>query len=353
MSRFHSFGLVKRCVLVGLCLLELACRSQSGVPPGIEFTRLPPAGEGSPDVFHTIEGRVNGARPGQRIVLFSRSGVWWVQPFADRPFTAIRNDSTWTSSIHVGSAYAAMLVDASYKPPPTLNELPESSGPVHAVLTADSSMLDHGSSKSLSFSGYDWSVRNTPGSPAGTRNLYDAANAWVDPKGQLHLRIAKTAAGWTSAEVDLSRSLGYGSYGFVVRDVSHLESPVVLTISSWDGSSPYREMDIEISRWGEISGKNSQYVVQPYYVAANVVRFLSPAGPLRYSFDWQPGRVVFQTARSPGGVNSELVFAHTFTSGVQTPGNEAIHINFYVFDDRRTRLERGTEVVIEKFEYLP
>ncbi len=37
--------------------------------------------------------------------------------------------------------------------------------------------------------------------------------------GFLHLKIAKTPAGWSSAEVDLSRSLGYGSYRFVVGDI--------------------------------------------------------------------------------------------------------------------------------------
>lgn len=55
------------------------------------------------------------------------------------------------------------------------------------------------------------------------------------------------------------------------------------------GSAADREMDIEISRWGELTGKNSQYVIQPSYIAANVVRFLSPPGRLTYSFDLGAG----------------------------------------------------------------
>ena len=35
------------------------------------------------------------------------------------------------------------------------------------------------------------------------------------------------------------------------------------------------------------------------------------------------------------------------------PGNETIRMNLYVFRRSGTPLERGTEVVIEKFEYLP
>src|SRR5438874_413165 len=88
-------SLAQNKALLFVCILLGGCRSRQGDPkPSIEFTQLPPAGQGSPDLLHTIEGRVTGARPGQRIVLFARSGVWWVQPLADRPFTAIQPDST-------------------------------------------------------------------------------------------------------------------------------------------------------------------------------------------------------------------------------------------------------------------
>ncbi|HXB69386.1 MAG TPA: glycoside hydrolase family 16 protein [Candidatus Acidoferrales bacterium] len=354
--RSNSIALMGMGGVLGIvCLLTMDCRSRHAeAPPSIEFTRLPPAGEGSPDLVDSIAGRVTGARPGQRIVLFARSGVWWVQPLAGEPFTTIQQDSTWKNSTHPGTSYAALLVDAGYKPPLTVNSLPLKGGPVQAVATAEGPMLDHASLKTLDFSGYEWVIHQTPANPAGTRNLYDAANAWVDPKGFLHLRIAQTSAGWRSAEIDLFRSLGYGSYRFVVSDVSHLEPPVVLTISAWDGSGPYREMDIEVSRWGELTGKNTQYVVQPYFVAANVVRFLSPPGRLTYSFDWEPGRVAFRTVRgSQSAGKPDVVAAHVFTSGVPEPGGESVHMNLYVFDNRRVRLQHGAEVIIEKFEYLP
>jgi hypothetical protein len=338
-----------------ICLMPTGCGSpRDRVPPSIEFTRLPPAGAGSSDIVYPIRGRVKGAKKGQRIVLFARDGMWWVQPLVERPFTVIQQDSTWKSSTHPGTAYAALLVDGDYEPPATANVLPKKGGRVHAILVADGSALDQTPVKKLNFSGYEWVIRQAPGNPAGTRNLYDAANAWVDASGFLHLRIANHAAGWTSAEVYLPRSLGYGSYHFVVRDVAHLEPPVVLTISTWDGTAPYREMDVEISRWGEVSGKNTQYVVQPYYVPANVVRFLSPPGRLTYSFDWEPGRVAFRTVRGTESAGKQEPLAgHVFTSGVPSPGSEAVHLNLFVFDNRRVRLQHGVEVIIEKFEYLP
>jgi hypothetical protein len=351
-----QFGFVKKGSPLGFaCLMAIGCRPPNAqVAPSIEFTRLPPADEGSSEVLYTIEGRVKGARPDQKIVLFARSGVWWVQPQVEQPFTPIQRDSTWRTSTHPGSAYAALLVNPDYKPPSTVNILPQKGGPVQSVAVAAGAVLEQPVLKKLDFSGYDWLVRQVPGNPAGTRNQYEAANAWVDPKGFLHLRIRKTSSGWTSAEVALSRSFGYGSYRFVVSDISHLESPVVLAISTWDASGPYREMDVEISRFGEPSGKNTQYVVQPYYVPANVVRFFSPAGRLTYSFDWAPGRVAFRTVRGLGtAIKADLVAAHVFTSGVPSPGSETVHMNLYTFDNGRVRLQNGAEVIIEKFEYLP
>jgi hypothetical protein len=345
----------KSALLLFFWIFASGCRSRQSDPkPSIEFTQLPPAGPGNPDVLNTIEGRVTGARSGQRIVLFARSGVWWVQPLAEQPFTAIQADSTWKNSTHPGNAYAALLVDPEYSPPLTVNDLPQTGGAVRAVATIEGPMLAQPAHKTLHFSGYEWEIRETVGNPQGSRNSYNPANAWVDKRGLLHLRIAKNGIGWSSAEVDLSRSLGYGSYRFVVQDISHLEPAVVLNLSTWDDLGPYREMDIEISRWGEPTGKNAQYVVQPYYIAANVVRFMAPTGPLAYSFVWEPGQVSFTTIRGSGPRSkSDVVAAHIFTSGIPSPGRESVRMNLYVFDNKRSPLHHEVEVIIEKFEYLP
>jgi hypothetical protein len=73
-----------------------------------------------------------------------------------------------------------------------------------------------------------------------------------------------------------------------------------------------------------------------------------------YSFDWEPRRVSFQTGHgwAPGD-KSGVVAAHVFTSGVPSPGHEAVRINLYVFDNKQNPLRHEVEVIIEKFEYLP
>ncbi len=102
-------------------------------PPSIEFTKIPLAGEGGPDKLDTIEGRVTGALPEQRIVLFARSGSWWVQPLVDQPFTRIQPDSKWRNSIHLGTEYAALLVDPGYRPQAIMDFLPREGAGVIAV----------------------------------------------------------------------------------------------------------------------------------------------------------------------------------------------------------------------------
>jgi hypothetical protein len=330
-------------------------RAQSG--PSIEFTRVPPTAEGGPDKLDIIEGRVTGGRPGQQIVLYSKSGTWWIQPLLDEAFTQIRADSTWTNSTHVGTEYAALLVEPGYRPSATLNALPTTGGGVAAVTVAKGGSTGASVSKTLFFSGYEWRIRNAP-SDRGGGNQYDENNAWTDSDGALHLRIAKVAGEWKCAEVTLTRNLGYGTYSFRVRDTSQLEAAAVFTMFTWDYAGTdqsHREMDIEITRWGDTStSKNGQYVVQPFYVPENASRFAAPSGVLTHSFHWEPGRVSFRTVRgTEAGSKAGVVAEHVFTSGVPSPGVESTRLNLYIFRFAKEPLQMETEVVVDKFEYLP
>lgn len=123
--------LMRRCAwLVLLCLLLGSCQTHQAnlVPrsPAIEFTVVPMAEPGTPDKLIPIQGRVRGAQPGLHIVLYARAGnLWWVQPFADTPFTNIDSNFNWQNSIHPGTEYAALLVGPEFKPPATADTLPK------------------------------------------------------------------------------------------------------------------------------------------------------------------------------------------------------------------------------------
>ncbi|HET6889586.1 MAG TPA: sensor histidine kinase, partial [Pyrinomonadaceae bacterium] len=110
---------------------------QANYKPSIEVTRIPQADIGGRPVLETITGRVTGASVEHQVVLFARSGAWYVQPFADQPFTKIQADSTWSNSTHLGTDYAALLVAPGYFPPAVTFQLPNEGGAVLAVTTVD------------------------------------------------------------------------------------------------------------------------------------------------------------------------------------------------------------------------
>src|SRR4051794_28815338 len=85
-----------------LWFLAVGCRGSAVVTPVIEFSTVPEAADGSSQRLAPIAGRVVGAHPGQRIVLFARSESWWVQPLNTQPFTAIDANATWKTTIHLG-----------------------------------------------------------------------------------------------------------------------------------------------------------------------------------------------------------------------------------------------------------
>ena len=142
-----------------------------------------------------------------------------------------------------------------------------------------------------------------------------------------------------------------------MRDTSHLEPAVVFAMFTWDYAGDdqnNREMDIEISRWGDPASKNAQYEIQPFYVPANVARFTVPSGVLTHSFHWEPGRVSFKTVR--GSVTdsvSQVISEQVFTSGVPSAGVESVRMALYVYGRTDNPVQNDAEVIIEKFEYLP
>jgi len=329
-------------------LCQACRRNDRGNAPSITFTRIPqadPAGSVRNDI---IEGRVTGASPGQKIVLYAKTGKWWVQPLIDQPITELRPNFKWTNATHLGTHYAALLVKDGYRPQRVLDSLPEPGDNILAVAIVPGAVRSP--SPIVNFSGYQWRLRDAPSSRGGP-NVYSSSNISVDEQGAMHLRISKTEKDWSCAEASLTRNLGYGTYEFVVRGLETLEPAADFEIFTYDyasGALRNREMDIEISRWGDPANKNAQYELQPYEVATNVYRFNAPAGTLTFSLRWEQGRITFRTLRG-----STQVSEHAFTAGVPSPGIESIRFALYVYRAAVVKLQHPMEVVIERFTYYP
>jgi hypothetical protein len=370
MSRPHIFAHAATFSVLLVYFVLTGCHSSPTISaPTIAFSKVAAAYQESPyktDITERdyktdiTDGRVTGARPGQRIVLYAKTdGRWGVCPQSGQLFTNIEADGRWKASVHLGLQYAALLVDPTYNPPEQTESLPIVGNGVVALTVVDGEgpapVLP--SPKMLNFSGYEWATSTGPIFHAGSRNFFDPANVWTDERGALHLRISGSPGKWTAAEVKLKRSLGYGTYRFRVRDVSHLEPSAVLTLITWDGvgtESNRRELDVELGRWGYLDNTNVNYVVQPYYVPANYVAFRVPPGLYTHSFRWEPGKVMFSTVAGWGNTGAGRVISqHVFTSGVPTPEGETVRIALYVFHQGHIPLKNENEVIIDRFEYLP
>lgn len=326
-----------------------SCRRMRGSnTTSIAFTRIPqadPAGSARNDI---IEGRVTGASPGQKIVLYAKTGKWWVQPLIDQPMTDLRPNFTWTNATHLGTHYAALLVKDGFRPQSALDSLPPTDDNILATAVVPGAARPP--SSVVDFSGYQWRLRDAPSSRGG-QNPYSSSNIRVDEEGAMHLRISKTETDWSCAEASMTRNLGYGTYEMVVRGLDTLELAAVFDMFTYDyasGTLHNREMNIEISHWGDPANKNAQYMLQPYYIADNVHRFNIPAGTLTFSLRWEQDRATFRTLRG-----STVVSEYAFTAGVPAPGIESMRVALYIFRNSPAKLQHPMEVVIERFTYFP
>jgi hypothetical protein len=355
---FVSSVAVTAIFCAGVSLFVGCRRGPSTQAAVIEFSRIPQADGGGRETQDIIEGIVKGAQPGQQIVLYAKSGRWWVQPLVTHPFTKLAAQASvmkWTNATHLGTEYAALLVEPGYHPAPAMDDLPKPGASPRGTVVAMARTKGAASppSKILEFSGYQWRLRDTPSSRGGANNNYSSKNVWTDPAGALHMKIARNGHDWTCAEISLTRSLGYGTYKVTVRDASKLDEADVFTMFTWDYARPDEnnsEMDMEYRHWPG-SGENFEYVVSPFYAGQNAMRAFMPPMTLIHSLRWEPGRAAFQTVRAshPAG---KVVAENTFTSSIPVHGIETFRMCLY---ERYHRLpsQENSEVVIEKFEYFP
>eukprot|EP00775_Hariotina_reticulata_P003088 gene3088-3367_t len=99
---------------------------------------------------------------------------------------------------------------------------------------------------------YCWYKRDSDGNPQGPNsNVFDDTNVLVNQAGQLVLQVTRTATTptttYTSGEVFLDRSLGFGDYIFVVQTpASAIHHKLVA--SPFIYADDNREFDIEYAR---------------------------------------------------------------------------------------------------------
>jgi hypothetical protein len=305
-----------------------------------------------------------------RVAVFINVFGWWTKPSWSAPLTTIAADGTWSCAVVTGGSdacatdFAAYLVPSTYAPPllggqsQLPSELDQNSV---AQITASRSPP----ATLLSFAGYDWRVKSTGNCQWGPGpNYYSDStnNVWLDSQQRLHLRLTHRNNQWQCAEVGLGRSLGYGTYKFLLETpADNFDPNVVLGFFTWsdDAAFNHRELDIEFSKWGyPPNANNAQFVVQPFTKPQHLVAFFEPAGvpTSTHSLTWEPSRVLFQSLRGFDPYTSQIarvIRQWTFTTAAQIPppGDESAHINLWLFNSVPPSDGREVEVVIHDFQF--
>jgi len=111
-------------------------RETEETTPEISITSVPVAEAGTM-ATRPLQGFVRAKNPQKyKVVLYTLGGdIWWVQPFTTAPLTDVGPDGHWERETHGGTAYAALLVNASYEPEPKLAIIPKPRDKVLAVAT--------------------------------------------------------------------------------------------------------------------------------------------------------------------------------------------------------------------------
>ena len=256
---------------------------QPGKPEGRavgQFTTIPPAAVGGSERVAPIAGRATGIRPGQRIVLYAKSGVWWVQPLTSR---AVHDASGRTRPGEHDPSRHGVRGPARRRPAigPRLRTeaLPQPGGGVIAVASVKGTGDSRTAAPSADLQRLRMACASDPQRPRWPERLRPGQR--LDRRGgALHLSW-RSATGAGRAEVILDararlrhirlhrpRHVEAGS-GCGLRHV-HL--------GRQGAEQNHRELDIEISQWGDPAWPTRSTCIQPYYVPANVARFSAPAG---------------------------------------------------------------------------
>ncbi len=332
-------------------------------PPSIVFTFVPPYGS-----FQNLQGRVTCVTPDDyKVAVYIFVSGWWTKPTFASPLTYVQSDGSWICDITTGGTdqnatqIVAFLVPNGYDPPPLSGSQtlpPELFTHAVAQVHADRPPIY----RTLEFSGYTWKVKasETPAGPGPNYFSDSLSDVWVDAGGRLHLRIVYRNNRWYCTEVFSAVPMGYGIYTFTLGSrVDLLDMNVVLGLFTWDDTSPdysHREIDIEFSRWGEVTGDNAQYVVQPWTTAGNRHRFNMTLQTNRslHSFDWNTARIQFSSFQGDAPPPANLIESWQYTGADIPPEGAAnAHLNLWLLNGSPPSDGQTVEVIVESFEFVP
>ena len=346
--------------------LQIPFLARAWCPPEITITSMPAYGSSG-----YIQGTTQCAAPASyRIAVYIYTTSWWAKPYAASPLTAIQSDGSWSCNVTTGAGdteatrFAAFLVPTSYTPPLLLgaSTLPDElyTRSVDYQIANRTAVY-----RQITFAGRTWNVKRSDGTVGPGPNYFSDStdDIWVDGNGYLHLKIVQRSGRWYCTEVFSEDALGYGTYTFQTTcRADQLDPNVVLGLFTWDNDAPayhYREIDVELGRWGATNNDNAQFVVQPWQTASNMHRFDIPASgsAFTHGFVWRASSVYFQSlngTHSIPGATADQIATWTYTGSDLPPAGQGnARINLWLLDGDAPTDGQSVEVVVTNFSYTP
>lgn len=223
----------------------------------------------------------------------------------------------------------------------------------------------------ISFSGYDWEVKESSTLVGPGPNYFDSKNVRVDSKGRLHLKIAFRNEVWSCAEVHSVKHMGFGSYRFkVIGSLDRLDSNIVFGMFNYpplefgsdrDGTN---EIDIEYSAWGRKGktpvGSFGAWPKEKKLVKKRFVHqfpFTLRGTFTTHRFAWKKDCVEFLSLEGHRDDSR-----NSFQRYLYKPGNwngfiaqdaMPIHINLWLCQGKKPMDEKEEEIVISEFKWFP
>lgn len=356
------------------CLVLVGCASIPGGPgePLLELTTVPELGSHA-----SLHGQALHVHPTDyALYAYAWMGPergWHSRPRSGQGRTRLRLDGTWSVDLTrtEDDAYDASEVLVFLVPED--QDLPwlEGESQLPAELTdpppvhAGARRTVEGHDRQLLFSGRTWTVRSSDEPERPGPNLWSdsAEAAHVDVDQQLVLSITEADGDYLSAEVNLTESLGYGTYLWAMESPPRHPNHYAVTglfVRDDEVERENREFDVEFARWGDPDGPDAQFAVAPWEHPGNGEKF--SVGPLYeptlHAVRWTPGLLEFSSSVGHGWPPAPEDVLHTWTydgPDVPIPETELVRINLWMF--RFFELPAGAgddiELVVSDFSFEP
>jgi len=368
--------------LASVLLVVIIAGSVTGCPPVcyvlggsgdpcVELTVVPALGSHA-DLYGTVT-HVNPCLYRVAVYIYVEAGGgWWNKPLLAAPLTEIANDGTWTADITTGGTdedatkIAVFLVPADCEVDILEGAAKLPTSLLDAAIAHDAVERGAGgTTRLLYFGGYEWWVKASDTAVGPGPNLFSDSrdNVWLDSERQLHLKITKNAKNgdtYECAEVVCRDNLGYGTYVFSMASrVDNLDPNCVLGLFTWsdDPAYNYREMDIELSRWGNPLDDNAQFVVQLWDTPGNLERFnMWPCETSVHGFNWQADAIAFRSVCGEDyGTQDPNLQVHDWLyegEDIPVPGSESARINLWLAWGNAPQNEEEAEAVVADFQFI-